>query len=57
MTAHLSAKVVGTDQKTDLALIKVDGKQELPFVKFADKPSRIGDWVIAVGNPSGSAAA
>ncbi|MFZ0426142.1 MAG: Do family serine endopeptidase [Xanthobacteraceae bacterium] len=48
-----TAKVVGTDPKTDLALIKVDGKKDLPFVKFADHPSRVGDWVVAVGNPFG----
>jgi serine protease Do len=48
-----TAKVVGTDQKTDLALIKVEGKKDFSFVKFADQPSRIGDWVVAVGNPFG----
>jgi serine protease Do len=48
-----TAKVIGTDQKTDLALIKVDGKKDLPYVKFADQPPRIGDWVVAVGNPFG----
>jgi serine protease Do len=48
-----SAKVVGTDQATDLALIKVDGKSDFPYVHFADKAPRIGDWVVAVGNPFG----
>jgi len=48
----LSAKVVGTDAKTDLALIKVDGR-DFSFVKFADHASRVGDWVVAVGNPFG----
>jgi serine protease Do len=48
-----TAKVVGTDPKTDLALIKVDGRNDFPFVTIADKPSRIGDWVVAVGNPFG----
>jgi serine protease Do len=48
-----TAKVVGTDPKTDLALIKVDGKKDFPFVKFADQKPRIGDWVVAVGNPFG----
>jgi serine protease Do len=51
--AIYTAKVVGTDQKTDLALIKVDGKKDFPYVKFADQPPRIGDWVVAVGNPFG----
>jgi serine protease Do len=48
----LSAKVIGTDPKTDVALIKVEGN-DFPFVKFADRDPRIGDWVIAVGNPFG----
>jgi len=48
----LSAKVIGADPKTDVALIKVDGNN-FPFVKFADHDPRIGDWVIAVGNPFG----
>jgi serine protease Do len=48
-----SAKVVGTDQKTDLALIKVDSDKSFPFVTFAEKAPRVGDWVIAVGNPFG----
>ncbi|MBI1204029.1 MAG: Do family serine endopeptidase [Rhodopseudomonas sp.] len=46
------AKVIGTDPRTDLALIKVDGN-DFPYVKLADAPPRIGDWVIAVGNPFG----
>jgi serine protease Do len=48
-----SAKVIGTDPKTDLALLKIDGGSDFPYVRFADKPPRIGDWVIAVGNPFG----
>jgi serine protease Do len=48
-----TAKVVGTDPKTDLALVKVDGKKDFSYVKFADQPSRTGDWVVAVGNPFG----
>jgi serine protease Do len=48
-----TAKVVGTDPKTDLALIKVEGKKDFPFVKFSDQKPRIGDWVVAVGNPFG----
>ncbi|MGB7102369.1 MAG: Do family serine endopeptidase [Xanthobacteraceae bacterium] len=47
-----TAKVIGTDPRTDLALIKVDGK-DFPYVKFADSTPRIGDWVLAVGNPFG----
>jgi serine protease Do len=48
----MSAKVIGTDPKTDLALIKVEGS-DFPFVHLADHDPRIGDWVIAVGNPFG----
>jgi len=47
-----SAKVIGTDQRTDLALIKVEGN-DFPYVKLADHAPRIGDWVLAVGNPFG----
>jgi len=46
------AKVIGTDPRTDLALIKVDGGP-FPYVKLSDKTPRIGDWVLAVGNPFG----
>ena len=46
------AKVIGTDPRTDLALIKVDG-DNFPFVRLADQAPRIGDWVLAVGNPFG----
>ncbi len=46
------AKVVGTDPKTDLALIKVDGR-DFPNVRFADQRPRVGNWVIAIGNPYG----
>jgi serine protease Do len=47
-----SAKVIGTDPRTDLALIKVDGN-DFPYVKLADQAPRVGDWVLAVGNPFG----
>jgi serine protease Do len=50
-----TAKVVGTDQKTDLAVIKVDADKKLPFVTFASQAPRVGDWVVAVGNPFGLA--
>ena len=51
--AVYKAKVVGTDSKTDLALIKVDTDKSLPYVKFAENDPRVGDWVVAVGNPFG----
>jgi serine protease Do len=47
------AKVIGTDARTDLALIKVEGASNLPFAKLSDGKPRIGDWVLAVGNPFG----
>ncbi len=47
-----TAKVIGTDPRTDLALIKVEGGT-FPYVKLSDKTPRIGDWVLAVGNPFG----
>lgn len=47
-----SAKVIGVDQRTDLALIKVDGGP-FPYARFSDRVPRVGDWVIAVGNPFG----
>ena len=48
------ATLVGTDPRTDVALIKVkaDGKT-FPFVEFETKDPRVGDWVLAVGNPFG----
>jgi serine protease Do len=51
--ATLEAKVVGTDPKSDLALIKVDGRSNFPFVKLADASPKIGEWVVAMGNPFG----
>jgi serine protease Do len=47
------AKVIGTDPRTDLALIKVDGRNDFPAVKLGEHPPRVGDWVLAVGNPFG----
>ena len=49
----LPAKVIGADKRTDLALIKINDGEKLPFVEWASGNPRIGDWVIAVGNPFG----
>jgi serine protease Do len=49
----LDAKVIGVDAKTDLALLKVKNEGTFPFVSFASQAPRVGDWVIAVGNPFG----
>jgi serine protease Do len=48
-----TAKVIGTDPRTDIALIKVEGRSDFPYVKLSDKAPRVGDWVLAVGNPFG----
>ena len=48
----LDAKVIGTDPKTDLALLKVEGS-DFPYVRLAGRKARIGDWVVAIGNPFG----
>jgi serine protease Do len=48
------AKVVGRDPASDLAVLKIEPKQSLPFVRFGDSSrARVGDWVIAIGNPFG----
>ena len=49
----LAATVVGTDKKTDLALLKITETGTFQHVVFSDKAPRVGDWVIAVGNPFG----
>ncbi|MDB9961539.1 trypsin-like peptidase domain-containing protein [Oceanihabitans sp.] len=46
------AKIIGTDDKTDIALIKIDADEALPFTAFGDSDqAKIGEWVLAVGNP------
>jgi len=48
------AKLVGTDAASDLAVLKITPKKPLPFVKFGDSTkARVGDWVVAIGNPFG----
>jgi len=49
----LQAKIVGTDQGTDLALLKVESSKPLPFVPLGRSEVKPGDWVIAIGNPFG----
>jgi serine protease Do len=52
--AKYAAKIIGRDDKTDLALIKIDVGHELPYVAFGNsEDAREGDWVLAVGNPYG----
>ncbi|MDP5216800.1 Do family serine endopeptidase [Ruegeria sp. 2205SS24-7] len=51
---ELKATVVGTDPKTDIALLKVEAESPLKFVKFGNSDTaKVGDWVIAMGNPLG----
>ncbi|VBB69805.1 HtrA protease/chaperone protein [invertebrate metagenome] len=50
----LNARVIGKDSKTDLALLRVETNRRLPFVSFGDSDRvRVGDWVLAIGNPYG----
>jgi serine protease Do len=51
--ATYDAKVIGSDAKSDLALLKVDGHADFAFVKLADATPKIGEWVVAMGNPFG----
>ncbi|MCA3561469.1 MAG: Do family serine endopeptidase [Aestuariivirga sp.] len=52
--AEYKAEVIGTDAKTDLALIKIDAKdKKFDYVSFTKDEPRVGDWVMAVGNPFG----
>jgi len=45
-------KIIGVDKRTDIALLKVESKEKLPFLKFGDSENvKVGDWAIAVGNP------
>ncbi len=51
---RLPATIVGADDKTDLAVLKVDAGHDLPFVEFGDSDTAVvGDWVMAIGNPFG----
>ncbi len=51
---RLEATIVGTDPNTDIALLKVESDEPLPFVQFGDSDViRVGDWVMAMGNPLG----
>ncbi len=52
--AEHKAKLIGRDPKTDLALIKIEPKKDLPSTRFGDSDAlRVGDWVMAIGNPFG----
>jgi len=49
----VTANVVGSDEKSDIALLKINEAGTYPHVEFADELPRVGDWVVAVGNPFG----
>lgn len=52
--SKMPAKVIGTDAKTDIAVLKVDSPKPLPSIRFGNSDkARVGDWVIAIGNPFG----
>ncbi|MCB1386577.1 MAG: Do family serine endopeptidase [Nitratireductor sp.] len=50
---ELAAKLIGADKRSDLAVLKVDDDRKFTYVDFASDEPRIGDWVVAVGNPFG----
>lgn len=51
---RLDAELIGADSKTDLALLKVESDEALPYARFGDSDkTRVGDWVVAIGNPFG----
>ena len=51
---ELTAEVIGADEETDIAVLKVNAGRDLPSVKFGDSESaRVGDWVLAIGSPFG----
>lgn len=47
------ARIIGTDVRTDLALLKIEDASGLSYVEFSEDEARVGDWVVAVGNPFG----
>ena len=47
------ATLIGTDKRTDLAVVKVETGEDLPYVRLSDAEARVGEWVVAVGNPFG----
>jgi tetratricopeptide (TPR) repeat protein len=53
----LDAEVVGADARTDIAVLKVHERGDYPFVTFSKQPAKIGDWVVAIGNPSAAGGA
>ena len=53
-SSPLKATLVGSDEETDLALLKVDAKKSLPYLPFGDSDAlKVGEWLLAIGNPFG----
>ena len=53
-TTEYPARIVGRDPMTDLALLKIEAERPLPYVRWGDSDAaRVGDWVLAIGNPFG----
>lgn len=51
---EFAARVLGLDDETDIAVLKIDARRDLPFLKFGDSDkSEVGDWVLAIGSPFG----
>ncbi len=50
---EMLANIVGTDPRTDLALLKIEAASDMQYVEFSDNEARVGDWVVAIGNPFG----
>ncbi len=51
---NVKAVLVGSDQETDLALLKIDVKEKLPYLEFGDSDAlKVGEWLLAIGNPFG----
>ncbi len=48
---EFDAKVIGTDPRTDLAVVKIESKTKLPYVTFSSENLEVGEWAIAIGNP------
>ena len=53
---EFAAKVIGADDETDLAILKIEAPRDLPYIKFGDSDkAEVGDWVLAIGSPFGLA--
>ncbi len=51
---EFAARIIGTDEETDLAVLKIDVGRDLPFIKLGNSDSAlVGDWVLAIGSPFG----